>query len=107
MQLADASCLCGGEGLAGTKGGFSFPRDLLGDMDIGSAVDMLKSMELPAPLGGVFSKAVDAAMNAKLLIEFKPILVKIREEPAQFRAGAQRPAWPHQGTHREYIKDLL
>eukprot|EP00961_Rhodomonas_salina_P108989 1466868-Rhodomonas_salina.1 len=42
-----------------------FPGVLLGGMDLTSAAGMLKSVKLPAPMGAVYEKAVDAAMQTK------------------------------------------
>eukprot|EP00961_Rhodomonas_salina_P105286 1418112-Rhodomonas_salina.1 len=56
-----------------------FPNVLLQQLDMGTAVNMLKSIKAPGPVGPVFKKAVDVAVNAQLLPKLKPIMEALQK----------------------------
>eukprot|EP00961_Rhodomonas_salina_P006660 90453-Rhodomonas_salina.1 len=55
-----------------------FPNVLLKGMDVNSAINLLRSIKLPSPIGPIFKKAVDAAQYASLLTQAKPVLDKLQ-----------------------------
>eukprot|EP00961_Rhodomonas_salina_P142753 1921682-Rhodomonas_salina.1 len=55
------------------------PGALLANMDKESAVNMLKGVQLPAPMGPAFSQALEAVLAAELLAQAQDLIKDLRD----------------------------
>eukprot|EP00961_Rhodomonas_salina_P225016 3042368-Rhodomonas_salina.1 len=60
------------------KSHFEFPGDLIKKLDRNDVIDIIKTVQLPSPVGTVFSKAIDGVLAVELMVNAKPVLEQLQ-----------------------------